>query len=107
MKNYNVAKTMLNLISILGWIVVLLGAVVSIISLDNGLLAALSSGGIVCAIGFINVAVAQMGLAQIDTAENTAEMKHMFKQFLIQSTVKPIDQSPEISDRPASLFTND
>jgi NADH:ubiquinone oxidoreductase subunit 4 (subunit M) len=107
MKNYDMAKTMLNLLSILGWIVVLLGAVISIILLDDGLLVALSSGGVVCAIGFVNIAVAQMGLAQIDTAENTAEMKQMFEQLLIQSGVKTTDQTPAISDRPASLFTND
>ena len=93
MKNYNTAKMVFNFLFVLGWIVVLLGAVSFIASLGDDFITALSFGGSICTVGIINITIAQIGLAQIDTAENTYELTQLFKQFLTQTVVKATPSS--------------
>jgi hypothetical protein len=88
MKNYNIAKNILNLLSIFGWLIVGCGVIGFLATITDGILNALLFVGVASAVGFINIAIAQMGLAQIDTAENTSELTLLFKQYLAQSVVK-------------------
>ena len=88
MKNYNIAKNILNLLSIFGWLIVGCGVIGFLVTFTDGILNALLFVGIASAVGFINIAMAQMGLAQIDTAENTSELTLLLKQYLAQSVVK-------------------
>ena len=72
MGQFNTAKVVLEFVIVLGWLVVALGVAAFVYLLANiGLIGALPAFGILAS-GLITVAVAQMGLAQIATAENTA-----------------------------------
>lgn len=80
MGQFNTAKVVLTFVIALGWLVVALGVAAFVYLLTNiGLVGALSAFGILAS-GLITVAVAQMGLAQIATAENTAAIYSLLAQ---------------------------
>ena len=87
MNKYDIAKNILNLLSIFGWLIVGLGPVVFLFTFNDSIQNALIFVGVAAVVGFINIAIAQMGLAQIDTAENTYELKQLFKEHLTQFAV--------------------
>ena len=88
MNKYNIAKNVLNLLSIFGWLLVGLGAIWFLFTFNDGIQIALIIFAATAVVGFMNIALAQMGLAQIDTAENTHELKQLFKEHLTQFAVK-------------------
>ena len=79
MGQFNTAKVVLTFVIALGWLVVALGVAAFVYLLTIGLVGALSAFGILAS-GLITVAVAQMGLAQIATAENTAAIYSLLAQ---------------------------
>jgi len=82
MRQFNTAKVVLEFIIALGWLVVALGVLAFVYLLTNdGIGGALWAFGIILASGLITVAVAQMGLAQIATAENTAAIYSLLAQY--------------------------
>ncbi|MFN3646265.1 MAG: hypothetical protein ACK4S2_07085 [Gemmobacter sp.] len=82
MRDYGIAHTILTLIEGVGWTAVAAGAVLAAYALGTaGLRAAIVGplvlvGGVALA-GFLVVAVAQIGRAQVATAENTAEIARL------------------------------
>ena len=74
MGQFGTAKTVLSFLALLGWVLVGVGVIAFLVVLSQfGFLQALSAI-IIVAMGMFIVATAQMGLAQIATAENTAEL---------------------------------
>jgi predicted membrane channel-forming protein YqfA (hemolysin III family) len=71
MRQFGTAKTVLSTLALLGW--GLAGIAFLFVLSQLGFLQALSAI-IIIAMGMFIVATAQMGLAQIATAENTAEL---------------------------------
>lgn len=76
--NFAVAKVLFNLIAGVGWIL-LLGGGYLILSGNNPGMGIVGGAGLV-AMGAVTIAVATMGLAQIQTAENTAELARLISQ---------------------------
>ena len=71
MQGFATAKFMLGLFIFAGWIVVTLSVIVFFMPIQAAFWAKLVGLIIGCLNGFLLVAVGQMGLAQIATAENT------------------------------------
>lgn len=74
MQRFTTAKFMLGLFILVGWIVVVIAVIAFFLPLQTALwikIAGLVAG---CLNGFLLIAVGQMGLAQIATAENTKRM---------------------------------
>ncbi|MCF6344490.1 MAG: hypothetical protein L3J15_07460 [Devosiaceae bacterium] len=76
-RSYSVAQVMFQLIGVLGWIMVLVGVIFFIISLNTNVLVLLPFVGIVVA-GLLIVAFTQSARANVDTAEMMQELlKHI------------------------------
>ena len=86
MGQYDVAKAVLSFFSIVGWILIGLGAVIAAYSLVNGELALLMPSLALAISGVLTIATTQMGLAQIATAENTYAIYDLVKANLANSS---------------------
>ena len=82
MGQYNVAKAVLSFFSIVGWVLIGLGALISVYSIINGELALLMPSLALAISGVLTIATTQMGLAQIATAENTYAIYGLVKANL-------------------------
>lgn len=88
MQKFEIAKKMLGVLIFIGWGVVALAifALVASITTDSqqavriGFTGALLGSGALAMFGLVIIAVAQMGLAQIATAENTGEMLEIMRK---------------------------
>jgi len=88
MQKFEIAKKMLGVLIVIGWGVVALAifALVASITTDSqqavriGFTGALLGSGALAMFGLVIIAVAQMGLAQIATAENTGEMLEIMRK---------------------------
>ena len=87
MGKFEVARSVLRALAMIGWGVIALSALTLAAYLFNSpdgtsFLIAVIAAGLIAVFGFIIIAVAQMGLAQIATAENTGEMLKIMKAQL-------------------------
>lgn len=89
MGQYDVAKAVLSFFSIVGWILIGLGALIAAYSLVNGELALLMPSLALAISGVLTIATTQMGLAQIATAENTYAIFDLVKANLANSPKAP------------------
>lgn len=103
MKNYSAASGVLSFLEVIGWLTVALAAVVAVAGIVGvggrpdpvaGILAALP----VALAGVLLAAVAQMGKAQIDTAQNTGRMVELLKAQADAAT----RAAPEMGARPVT-----
>jgi hypothetical protein len=75
MQSFTIAKIMLTVVAFIGWIVIVIAVIVFFLPFVQVALTTKISGLSVCIfLGLLLVAMAQMGLAQIATAENTKRM---------------------------------
>ena len=89
MGQYDVAKAVLSFFSIVGWILIGLGALIAAYSLVDGELALLMPSLALAISGVLTIATTQMGLAQIATAENTYAIFDLVKANLANSPKAP------------------
>lgn len=85
MGQYNVAKAVLSFFSIVGWILIGLGALIAVYSIVNSGLSLLMPSLALAISGVLTIATTQMGLAQIATAENTYAIYDLVKANLANS----------------------
>jgi hypothetical protein len=82
--NYGVARGIFSLVELLGWLVVAAGIVVATVGLGAGTadatVFAITSGIGLLVGGFISVAGAQIGRANVDTADNTQRILEILKE---------------------------
>ena len=86
MEQYNVAKAVLSFFSIVGWILIGLGALIAAYSIIDSELALLMPSLAFVISGVLTIATTQMGLAQIATAENTYAIYNLVKANLANSS---------------------
>ena len=86
MQRFQTAKTLLTILMYVGWFFValcavagILCAVAGIIAMDQVGLMAIIGAGLLSIFGFLVIATAQMGLAQIAIAENTGMMLEIMR----------------------------
>ena len=84
MRDFAVAKVVIYVAIVVGWLCVLIGGVVLISSFGIGISGVLSAGAVALT-GLIIVAISQMGLAQIATAENTHQTNVLLQTLIAQS----------------------
>ena len=103
MGQYDVAKAVLSFFSIVGWILIGLGALIAAYSLVNGELALLMPSLALAISGVLTIATTQMGLAQIATAENTYAIFDLVKANLANSPKAPNSFVKNVVNSPANL----
>ena len=75
MQNFQTAKNLLSTLIYVGWAFVALCIVAGFVAMDEtNVIFAIIGAGLLSIFGFLIVATAQLGLAQIATAENTRRM---------------------------------
>lgn len=77
MNHFGTAKILFFSISLLGWAIVAIGGLVALINYETMQILGFAFSGAI--VGVVVVAAAQMGLAQIAVAENTAEIRDILK----------------------------
>jgi hypothetical protein len=87
MNHFGTAKILFFSLSFLGWAIVAIGGLVALVNYETmQILGVAFSGAIV---GVVVVAAAQMGLAQIAVAENTAEIRDILKSQQLVTLADP------------------
>lgn len=79
MQTFQTAKTLLTVLMYIGWAFVALCGVAGLIAIDRVGPMAIIGAGLFSIFGFLVIGVAQMGLAQIATAENTGKMLEIMR----------------------------
>jgi hypothetical protein len=87
MGKFEIARRVLGALAVIGWGVIALSALALTVYLfdapnETSVLIVVIAAGLIAVFGFIIIAVAQMGLAQIATAENTEGMLKIMKAQL-------------------------
>ncbi|WP_085307940.1 hypothetical protein [Planktotalea arctica] len=104
MQNFDIAKRMLVVLVIVGWVVVALAVLGFLSSLfgsaketaEIGFAIALLASGALALFGLVIIAIAQMGLTQIATAENTGEMLRIMRKQTqsVSTATAPVMSAP-------------
>ncbi|MCA2012420.1 hypothetical protein LCM17_13055 [Cereibacter sphaeroides] len=83
MQRYSTARSLNQVMIALGWLTIAFSAIVLIVAFQRaGALGALVTAVPTAIGGLVLVALAQMSLAQLDTAENTAETVTLLQQLV-------------------------
>lgn len=79
MRDYSTARTVLSVISFLGWLMIGAALFVGLFALPKAGIGVIGVAIPIAAAGMIVIAVAQLGMAQIDTAINTRELCNILR----------------------------
>ena len=81
MQSFQTAKNLLSILMYVGWAFVALCVIAGFVAMsETNVLLALIGAGLLSVVGFLIVGIAQMGLAQIATAENTGQMLDIMRK---------------------------
>jgi len=105
MTRYAAARSLLSFLSLLAWLVILAAAFAAFGALRGGgwpLALAIGVSGV--AAGVLLLAVAQMALAQIDTADNSFQQVAMLERLVHSATASPAANGPRRDYTPGQLI---
>ena len=81
MQSFQTAKNLLSILMYVGWAFVALCVIAGFVAMgETNVLLALIGAGLLSVVGFLIIGIAQMGLAQIATAENTGQMLDIMRK---------------------------
>jgi hypothetical protein len=82
MQSFQTAKNLLSILMYVGWAFVMLCVIAGFVAMsgETNVLLALIGAGLLSVVGFLIIGIAQMGLAQIATAENTGQMLDIMRK---------------------------
>ncbi|NNK66026.1 MAG: hypothetical protein HKO95_04755 [Rhodobacteraceae bacterium] len=99
LKDFGTAKFVLALVQLFGWLVVAFAAIAGIFMAQEDLVLGIIYAGASALTGIITVAIGQIGIAMIATAENTSSMLELMKQTKpVVSGGKVVDETPFSSE---------
>jgi uncharacterized oligopeptide transporter (OPT) family protein len=95
MQSFQTAKNLLSILMYVGWAFVALCAIAGFLAMsETNALIALVGASLLSIVGFLIIGIAQMGLAQIATAENTGQMLEIMRkksQLASQESPAPVN----------------
>jgi hypothetical protein len=81
MQSFQTAKNLLSILMYVGWAFVALSVIAGFVAMsETNVLLAFIGAGLLSVVGFLIIGIAQMGLAQIATAENTGQMLEIMRK---------------------------
>jgi hypothetical protein len=81
MQNFQIAKTLLSIVMLGGWVFIALCIVTGFFAINEiGVIFAIIGAGLLSVFGFLIIGIAQMGMVQIATAENTFQMLEIMRK---------------------------
>jgi hypothetical protein len=81
MQSFQTAKNLLSILMYVGWAFVALCIVAGFVAMnETNVIFAFIGAGLLSVVGFLIIGIAQMGLAQIATAENTGQMLEIMRK---------------------------
>jgi hypothetical protein len=81
MQSFQTAKSLLYILMYVGWAFVALCVIAGFVAMsETDVLLAFIGAGLLSVVGFLIIGIAQMGLAQIATAENTGQMLEIMRK---------------------------
>jgi hypothetical protein len=103
MQSFQTAKNLLTILMYVGWAFVALCVIAGFVAMnETNVLLALIGAGLLSVVGFLIIGIAQMGLAQIATAENTGQMLEiMRKQSSVTRQEMPVNE-PDTTPIPST-----
>jgi hypothetical protein len=100
MRNYVTARAFTNAVEILGWLGIVVGLASGAMAFGRGLVEAMMVMLPIIVPSVAMITVAQLGRAQIDTAENTGKLVALMDRLVSDVRASPLSDRPEKPSRP-------
>jgi hypothetical protein len=99
LQDFRTAKLVLALVQLFGWLVVVFGVIAGFLVAQENPISGVLYAGVSALTGIITVAIGQIGIAMIATAENTSSMLELMKQAKpVVRSGKAVDETPFSSE---------